>query len=211
MTQLSYTLLSDGSSDRMLMPAIDWLLGLHAEPLFEGSWADLRKLPRPPKLLGERMAVATELFPCELLFVYRDAEAAPRNARIDEIEKAIATGIDTPCVPVVPVRMQEAWFLFDESAIRAAAGNEAGELDLALPMLKNAERLPNPKSVLDMALRTASELTGRRLSKMNVGQAKHRLATLISDFSQLREPSAFGAFEDYLKSVLMANGWAKAA
>ena len=207
MSELAYTLLSDGSSDRMLMPAIDWLLGVHAARLFYGQWADLRRLPRPPKLLGGRIQTALELYPCDLLFVHRDAENASRQTRVTEIDEALAHSVNTTRVPVIPVRMQEAWFLFDEAAIREAAGNPYGSKDLSLPPLKNVEQIPDPKAVLDWTLSTASDLHGRRLAKMKLGQAKHCLSTLITDFAPLREVPAFAALEKELASVLVLNGW----
>ena len=211
MSALAYTLLSDGSSDRMLMPAIDWLLGVHAARPFAGQWADLGRLPRPPKRIGERIEVALDLYPCDLLFIHRDAEHGTRAGRIAEIEKGLTAGFVRHWVPVIPVRMQEAWFLFDELALREAAGNPSGEIDLALPPLKKVERIPDAKAVLEEALRLASDLHGRHLARMKLGQAKHRLSTLISDFSPLRAVPAFTAFEVELVSTLAQNGWRRAA
>jgi hypothetical protein len=38
------------------------------------EWADLGRLPRPPAALQNRILAAIDLFPCDLLFVHRDAE-----------------------------------------------------------------------------------------------------------------------------------------
>jgi hypothetical protein len=91
--------------------------------------------------------------------------------------------------------MQEAWFLFDENAIRRAAGNPNGRTRLDLPALKNTEKAADPKSMLNQALKDASELTGRRLQKFDVNAAAHRVADLISDFSPLFALSAFAAYD----------------
>ena len=74
MSAVTYTLLSDGSSDRALMPLLDWLLRQHMPSIaIQGSWADLRRLPRPPRSLVNRIQTSVDLFPCDLLFVHRDA------------------------------------------------------------------------------------------------------------------------------------------
>ena len=204
---LAYTLLSDGSSDAMLLPVLDWLLVENARLPFSGQWADLRGLPRPPRDLRSRISRAMELHPCELLFVHRDAETAPRDARVEEIKRAVTPGFEGPLIPVIPVRMQEAWFLFDEAAIREAIGNPSGTSELRLPDLKRVESTPDPKAILDAALLDASDLNERRRSRLKVGVAKRRLSTLINDFSPLRALGAFKTLEEELRTVLEQQGW----
>ncbi len=63
MSDLAYTLLSDGSSDRMLQSVLDWLLGTHARVPFMRQWADLRQLRVSPGSLRERIGQALELYP----------------------------------------------------------------------------------------------------------------------------------------------------
>ncbi len=55
MRELRYTLVSDGSSDRALLPILSWLLQEHRVlcPI-QAEWADLRLLPHPPKGLTAR-------------------------------------------------------------------------------------------------------------------------------------------------------------
>lgn len=204
MPEITYTLLSDGSSDRALMPILTWALhqklpGCGVIP----RWADLRTLHRPPKCLRERIKTAVELYPCDILFIHRDSESAPRCRRIAEIERALqAAAIPTaqrPC-PVVPVRMQEAWLLFCESAIRWASGNPNGRM--ALQVSQNYETIPHPKRELHRLLKEASGLRGRRLKALNVQELVHRVAQLIDDFSPLRGLSAFQALEQDIAGLL---------
>ena len=150
--------------------------------------------------------MAVEMYPCNLLFVHRDAERAARQVRVAEILRVL--GASPPAVCVVPVRMQEAWLLFDEGAIRAAAGRPTGMEPLPLPALRRTEAVPNPKSVLRDALVTASGLRGRRRRQFPVMERVYRLAVLIEDFSPLRELAAFGALEHDLRMTLEGNGWA---
>jgi hypothetical protein len=101
--------------------------------------------------------------------------------------------------------MSEAWMLFDEQAIRKAAGNPNGTSLLDLPSLRNTEAIPDPKEKLRRALETASELSGRRLKKFNTSQAFWRVVEYIDDFSRLRELSAFRKFEASVAGMCQGN------
>ena len=72
MRALVFTLLSEGSSDRTLIPILLWTLRQHSESVFQPQWADLRRLPNPPRSLEQRLQAALALYPCDLLFVHRD-------------------------------------------------------------------------------------------------------------------------------------------
>lgn len=208
MRRLRYTLLSDGTSDRALMPIIDWLFEQsRSEWILDSNWADLRRLPRRPEGLSERLIAAQELYPCEILFVHRDAERDPLQFRLDEVETAWNMAFrglqNTPrLVRVVPVRMQEAWLLIEEQAIRAAAGNPNGVTPLELPRIRQLDTLPDPKEVLHNALRQASGLHGRRLRKFAFRSAASRVTTYIRDFAPLRQLEAFRALETETKRAI---------
>jgi len=213
LSELSYTLVSDGSSDAGLIPILDWLLEANGVACaIQGVWADLRRLPRPPASLSTRIGTAVELFPCELLFVHRDAEREPYDSRRNEVREALAAatfgGIRQPvCVCVIPVRMREAWLLFDENAIRRAAGNPSGRVPLELPALRRCEELPDPKDLLNKLIVEASELGARRREKLPVSQMAHRVAEFIQDFRPLRGLSAFATLEREIQDAISANAW----
>lgn len=208
MKRIRYTLLSDGSSDKMLMPALDWLLKLHCpNHAIEPQWADLNRIPHPPKKLTDRIMLALELYECDLLFVHRDAEKLPAASRRNEILNAL-TAIDTPpTVCVIPVRMQEAWFLFDEWAIRKAAGNPNGRQHIALPAISVVESLPNPKEILFQLIREASGLSGVRLKRLKPNRLAHNISQSIIDFSPLRTITSFKYLEQELMQILEPHGW----
>ena len=202
-----YTLVTDGSSDRALMPILDWIF-YECGVEIQGVWADLRRLVNSPTLLSDRIQRSLELYPCDLLFVHRDAENLTREDRINEISEALNEIAEYPeIVCVVPVRMTEAWLLFDEAAIRRAAGNPNGRDRLNLPSHNNLEDLPNPKQVLHQSLRQASGLPRRRMKRFRVHERIHRLANLIDDFSPLRELPAFHALESDIQGHIEDQGW----
>ena len=119
------------------MPILNWSVRRQgfAGPM-SAQWADLRHLRNPPSELRRRIEASLELYPCDLLFVHRDAENRPIDQRAAEIVTA-AEGLQFPIVRVIPVRMMEAWLLTDEGAIRSAAGNPNGTDPLNVPLTPN--------------------------------------------------------------------------
>jgi hypothetical protein len=210
MKELRYTLVSDGSSDRALIPVLNWILRQYKVGFaLQSAWADLRRIPKPIRDLKARIQWALELYPCDILFVHRDAERMQRIQRVWEIEQALSaldTRTQQPAICVVPVRMTEAWLLFDEAAVRRAAGNPNGRQSLQLPPLVQLEQLPDPKSILHDLLRQASGRTGRRLKTFSVGDSVRMVAEYTSDFSPLRALPAFEALEGAVEGVVAAHG-----
>ena len=187
---------------------IDWAIRQHSHQKFTSSWVDIGVAPYKPVGLRGRIQVALDYFPCDLLVVHRDAEGETVRKREEEIADAIE-GLDhPPCIPIVPVRMQEAWLLFDELAIRLAAGNPRGTVDLGLPPLHAHDKIAEPKAILHGALRTASDLRGRRLEKFPVAEAMDLVASNITSFAALRRYPAFARFEHLLSVSLSQHNLA---
>lgn len=208
MNDLRYTLVTDGVSDQALQPILTWLIReLGVACPIQPQWADLRRLPKPPRKLDKRIAVAVELYPCDLLFVHRDAEREDWETRRAEIEQALhASASVPPVVCVIPIRMQEAWLLTNEPAIRKAAGNPSGKCPLSLPSIRALESLADPKDLLYDLIRTASELRGRRLQRLNVSFAAQRVADFTPNFAALRDLKAFQYLETELAHQLRHMG-----
>ena len=200
MTELNLTLLADGSSDAALIPILTWALRQRMPTsAMQAEIADLRRLPNPPRDLSGRIQEALHLYPCDVLFVHRDAENQDPEFRYREIKEAIESldpWIARPrYVCVVPVRMQEAWLLIDPAAIRRAAGNPNGTAELELPAAGSIESIPNPKERLYDLLKAASELCGRRLKKFRPDRRVLLPAEYVSDFLPLRQLPAFRRLE----------------
>ena len=213
MTPLECTLLSDGSSDRALIPIIEWLLRQHETYSPRGiEHYNPGRFKHPPRSLHERIDHAVDNFPCDLLFIHRDAERGGLEQRAAEIRRELAQSVfgrveRTPAVLVIPGRMTEARLLFDEACIRAAAGCPRGNVPLNLPTLRDCEKLPDPKSALHRCLRLATQKEGRHLKRFNVDSAIHLVAESSRDFSPLRRLGAFQRLEEDLISVLRERNW----
>ena len=207
MSTIVCSFVSDGSSDAALLPLIRWAVEQHAEGrAAEVVWADLSRVRRRPRTLADRIAEGVGLYPCDILFVHRDAEAQPYECRESEIAEAITLArerdVHVPYVCLIPVRMQEAWLLLEESAIRRAAGNPNGAARLDLPAVNRIERIPDPKRLLYDLLCIASELSGRRLRAFQPGRNVRFVPEYMGDMTILRQLPSFQRFENEVREVL---------
>lgn len=201
-----FTLLADGPGDEALMPVLHWLWKEHRpDELCIGHFADLEYSNLKSRALEDRLVPALDIYPCDLLFVHRDAEREGAEKRMREIQAAmaakLAAGSSPPVVCVVPVRMSEAWMLFDERAIRKAAANPNGTMRLHLPPISKVEQMPDPKAKLRELLQEACGLPTQRLRGFNASRAARLVTEFIEDFSPLRELTAFARMEAEFKRV----------
>lgn len=192
-----YTLTAEGGSDDMLIPLIDWVLAQLTTQAFSGRLAKPAVFANKAKDVETRVAQSLRYFPCQMLFVHRDSDGRPHEDRVGEVLNACDK--HGGCfVPLVPIRMTEAWFLFNQAAVREAADNPRGRSALDLPTLREAERRSDPKRVLEEALVRASEASGRRLKnfKSELPGRKRIVAERIDDFSPLMQVPSFRSFYD---------------
>jgi len=197
---LRYVLIADGSSDAVLHAVIRWSLRQQAPNLAIGESPTLLRRHRPP---GDTYLEALDIWQPDLVVFHRDAEAIDPRVRRAELPQ------EGRLVPLIPVRMTEAWLLFDEAAIRAAAGRPRGREPLMLPKLSQLEGRADPKELLEGALiEAAGSPSGRALRRLreDLGMLKHRVAENIEDFTPLRALSAFAQWEADLSAALRGLG-----
>ncbi|MGP4111361.1 hypothetical protein ACTWP5_10640 [Streptomyces sp. 4N509B] len=143
----------------------------------------------------------------DLAALQRDADRGPASARRDEI--AVAVDRVWPGLrhlPVVPVRMLEAWLLLDEAAIREVAGNPRGRIPLDLPSPSAVERVADPKQRLKDTLAKASGCSGRRLNvvQKRFEENRHRLLELLDREGPVAKVSSWQVFVNDLLAALRA-------
>jgi hypothetical protein len=130
-----------------------------------------------------------------LLFMHRDSESESLDARLKEFQ-----GIEREnVVPVITVRMTEAWLLVDSKAIACAADRPSAAV--SLPSVGSLEGLADPKADLEDLLREAAgNLTGRKSKRFNesIVQRRVNVANRIEDFSALEALPAFRHFQGEL-------------
>ena len=160
--------IAEGTSDFPLADSIEALF------LDRGISISLRKpdfelLGRVGKDVRSRVAAGLSLThgDVDVIVIHRDADNVGAGPRRAEIEAGVrAARAECPIVPIIPVRMTEAWLLLDEAAIRHVAGNPRGRQPLSLPAIAEVERKADPKTFLAERILEASNVTGRRRERL---------------------------------------------
>lgn len=187
--QLTFAVVADGKTDRLLVPIIEWAIH-RLDPEVEILEPEFRR--RSGSVAEFLNAYDSSAM---LIFVHRDAENSPLDARLTEFESV--SRIDV--VPVIPVRMSEAWILFDESAIARAAGSPSATV--SVPRLSEIEGIAGPKDLLERLLfEAAGSPSGRRgkVFRRSLVERRVSVAGHIGDFSPLESLSAFQRFQTAL-------------
>jgi hypothetical protein len=190
--QLTFSIVADGGTDRSLIPILQWALH-RLDPevdLLEPEFVKRRGSVR--EFLAEYDTTSM------LTFVHRDAE----TMALDERHREFIYVDRSDVVPVVPVRMTEAWLLIDGHAIARAADRPTAVVDVR--SVTGLENLADPKQVLEeLLMNAAGDLTGRRRRKFRASLIDRRvnLAFLIADYSPLEGLSAFRRFQEELAAI----------
>ena len=198
MKRVSATLVTDGSSDRLLKPLIELLFDEYTDLPYQVNCAE--GLTPLAEGLKSRIKSALELFPCDFLFVHRDDEGVGITVRQREIENSWPGSQQTTAlICVIPTRMTEAWLIANAKPIRLAVGNPNGTEVLDLPAAKDIESSPDPKEILFTALKTATGWSARRKARFNPHQFRHRVSELTDDLAPLRMLASFKHLEAQVK------------
>jgi hypothetical protein len=187
--QIVLTIVGDGGTDRVLGPVIQWAIH-RIDPVVDILEPEFRKRKGGVREFLEHYETGSML-----LFVHRDSETLSRAERLEEFRDVERDDV----VPVIPVRMSEAWLLIDGPAIATAAGRPAAAV--TVPPLNQLESLADPKHELEKLLfAAAGNPSGRRLKQFRTSLTSRRVnvASLIDDFSPLESVPSFQKFQEDL-------------
>lgn len=182
-------MVADGGTDRTLIPILQWALH-RLDPGVDILEPDFCKRSAPVEDFLSGYETGSML-----VFVHRDAETLTLDQRKEEFANVTRPDV----VPVIPVRMTEAWLLIDGAAIGKAADRPGAAV--ALPSLRQLENIADPKAVLeDLLIQAAGRLSGRKLARFRSSLTDRRVnvASLIADFTQLESLPAFRSFQHAL-------------
>src|SRR5579884_1436042 len=140
------TLVAEGSTDGALGPMLTWLLERHlpeadVETTHVLSVDELSGIAKGD--INGRMRRAIDLYPCEILFVHRDADSEDDAPRHEEIRRATAhldPASTPPVIAVVPIQAIEAWLMFHADALFHAVRKRA-RVTLDLPALRTVQSI----------------------------------------------------------------------
>jgi hypothetical protein len=167
----------EGTSDQPLADIVEYLFAERGRTLrlSRPNFAVLKGVDRDVR---SKLVAGSRLMddgPFDIAVVHRDADNAGWQNRRNEIEQAITLAeIECGCIPVIPIRMTEAWLLLDEQEIRDVAGNPNGRNDIALPEIHEVEGVANPKALLQYCLLEAASVRGRRRQTATTRFPQHR-------------------------------------
>lgn len=188
--QITFCVVADGGTDRLLVPIIQWAIH-RLDPNVEILEPEFRKRSGPVAQFLAQYNPGTHL-----IFVHRDAENRSLDERLEEFSTVTPS---KNIVPVIPIRMSEAWILFDSRAIARAADRPS--YAVTVPKISELEGIADAKNHLErLLLEAAGSPTGRRLKnfKRSIVDRRVSVASLISDFEPLESLYAFGQFQQSL-------------
>ena len=212
MIYVSWAALYEGASDRSYYDVL--IPRLMEEIILKDGIRAVTIPPNPAKVFSRRESRKVAEAACEakeafhLLFIHADKGGRNLAAELPERSCAICEATYdrcqfplARCVVIAPLHETEAWVLADPTAVTAALGYSGSAFDLDLPPdARAAERLVDPKAVLNTAVR---QVRGRR--SFSVHQIFPAIAQRQS-IQLLRGAPSFHAFEVLVKRALSDIG-----
>ena len=146
---------------------------------------------------------------CHALLIHNDADnlgySKARQQRFNPGFELVQQSRDERCrslVPVIPVRMIEAWMLADCDVLRNVLGTNLSPQDLGLPARATlVEAITHPKEVLNEIVRKLNAVRSRRRPAINLNTKYEALARQI-DLNKLLEVPAYKEFVNDLAKTL---------
>jgi len=140
-----------------------------------------------------------------VLCLHSDADAANDNDvlnhKIKPALEAVEAAEDNLCknlVPVVPVRMTEAWILADKELLISEIGTKMTINELGLNV--NPETIADPKQLVIDALRIAQEHISNRRNKLEISELYQPLGQKLS-LAKLSELPSYLKFREAVENA----------
>lgn len=204
MANLALRLYAEGPTDERLLSKRGRGVAdvLPVEPI------DLTNVPRGLNRAERILEAARRAAGSHLLIIHADADRQSRSAVLqtrfkrgeDLVRRAHqeGQGVCDRLIPIIPVRMTEAWMLADSRALVAEVGEHPSRGLPNLPTNPRAiEAERDPKQVITTAIRQA-----RSHHQVSLGEIYEPLARRL-DLATLDRLPAFGIFVDDLTKALV--------
>jgi hypothetical protein len=119
----------------------------------------------------------------------------PALSGIENVEDDICKTI----VPIVPVRMTEAWMLADKTLLKKEIGTT--KTDQELGIYREPEQYSDPKETIENAIRTArQERTKRHRKDLTISDLYLSIGQSIS-IDKLKQLSSYNKFQENIRSA----------
>ena len=141
-----------------------------------------------------------------ILCVHADADKPTDDwvmkTKIKPLLEKIQTCNDNACkliVPVIPVRMSEAWMLADTILFKKELRTKINDDELGIN--KHPESIADPKRVIEDAIRVArKDVPKRKWNQFGIGELYESIGDNIS-LESLRQLTSFRKFEDHVRNA----------
>lgn len=156
------------------------------------------------------LAAARQTEGFHALIIHADADhPTPERALHERIQpgmdRVTAAGVRHTLIPLIPVRMTEAWLLADPEALLHVIGTNMTATALGLPEREHlVESDPDPRQTLHRVVRDATALRRRRRRQFHADELYAPLARIINLERLCKVPSYQQFVEDFtvaLKSL----------
>lgn len=142
------------------------------------------------------------------LAVHTDADRDTYDERINNkiipAQTALNGMNDDYCkllTPVIPVKMIEAWMLADKELLKSEIGTSKSDNDLGIN--RDPETIANPKSVIEEAIRIATEHLPRRRQKLSISELYAIIGDTVS-ITELAKLDSYRRFQDAVRNTYRA-------
>jgi hypothetical protein len=167
------------------------------------------EVTKAPSFVDDVVAAShkgTHDFGISVLCIHTDADKQTDtyafNNKINPALRRIETEPDEICkiiVPIVPVRMTEAWMLADKDLLKSRIGTKKSDRELGFD--KQPEQIMDPKKVINDAIRTAyQERSRRHRNDSDISALYHQIGESVS-LDVLRQLPSFRKFEDHVRNA----------
>ena len=139
------------------------------------------------------------------LAVHTDADRDTYDERINNKILPAQTALngmnDDYCkllTPVIPVKMIEAWMLADKELLKSEIGTSKSDNDLGIN--RDPETIADPKSVIEEAIRIATEHLPRRRQKLSISELYAIIGDTVS-ITELAKLDSYRKFQDAVRNT----------
>ncbi len=214
MTSLILALYTEGNSDIRFLNGIVQRTAAALIAQHGDTNADVQiplQLKRPPRCGSATdciVQVARQVEGYHALIIHADSDQCTRDETLQQrlqpgMQQVASAAIDIHIVPLIAVRMIEAWMLADHEVLLQLIGTHQDADQLHLPRGSRVEDVRDPKTELQRVITDAFRQRSKRAQKLapRVSDLYEPLGQQAS-LDRLRQLPAFRQFESDLTDVL---------
>ncbi len=141
-----------------------------------------------------------------VICIHADADKVSSNRAMQErvqplIDIILSRDTNQPIVPIIPIRMTEAWMLADQEAFKNELVTDKSYSELGIKTA--VESIANPKAAIETAIRIIDkELPAKQRGQTEIGNLYEELANTIS-LTELQRLPSYQQFQGAARQALI--------